>query len=263
MSLKKFTLNQDYVAFPLLVAIVVWFWHEAVWGGKIPFYRDLGIYFYPLRISLAESFKAGELPLWNRHLSMGFPLLADFQSGTFYLPHLFYLILPFFAAVTAIFLFHHLVAATGSYILCRRWHFPPYLSIIGAMLFTLGGAIVSLSNLMDHFQTAVWLPWALFLGERALRCLSWKNFLALTLVLSLQFLAGSPEMYGMGLGLLLLDGLRLNAEEANISCRKIFFLLLGANLLVAGVAMVQILPTLELFLESRGGHPITYVESVL
>ena len=251
------------MAFPLLVAIVVWFCHELVWGGKVPFFRDLGIFFYPLRLSLAESFKAAELPLWNRHLSMGFPLLADFQSGTFYLPHLFYLILPFFAAVTAIFLFHYLVAATGSYMLCRHWRFPPYLSLIGAMLFTLGGAIVSLSNLMDHFQTAVWLPWALFLGERALRRLSWKNFVALTLVLSLQFLAGSPEMYGMGLGLLLLDGLRLNAEEANISCRKIFFLLLGANLLVAGVAMVQILPTLELFLESRGGHPITYVESVL
>lgn len=260
---KRFTLNQDHVAFSFLVAIIVWFCHEGVWGGKIPFFRDLSIYFYPLRVSLAESFKAGVLPLWNRHLSMGFPLLADFQSGAFYPPHLFYLILPFFAAVRTIFLFHYLVAATGSYVLCRHWNFPPYLSIIGAMLFTLGGAIVSLSNLMDHFQTAVWLPWVLFLGERALRCVSWKSFLALVLVLSLQFLAGSPEIYGMGLGLLLLDGLRLKAEEANVSYRKIFFLLAVANVLVAGIAMVQILPTLELFLESRGGQPITYVESAL
>jgi len=72
-----------------LVAMVVWFSHEMVWDGKIPFFRDLGVYFYPLRFSVAESFKVGELPLWDRHMSMGFPLLADFQSGAFYPPHLF------------------------------------------------------------------------------------------------------------------------------------------------------------------------------
>ena len=88
--------RRDYLFLSFAVAMVLWFGHEMVWGGKVPFFRDLGTYFYPMRFSLAESFRLGELPLWDRHMAMGFPLLADFQSGTFYPPHLLFLLLPFF-----------------------------------------------------------------------------------------------------------------------------------------------------------------------
>ncbi len=263
MNMKTCPSRQDSIALLFLVAMIIWFNHEMIWTNQVPFYRDLGPYFYPMRFVLAQSFKAGELPLWDRHMGMGFPLLADFQSGVFYPPHFFYLILPFFTAVRVIFLFHYFVAATGSYMLCRHWNYPPYLAIIGAILFTLGGTIVSLSNLLNHFQTAVWLPSVIFFWERALRSRSWKDFLILTLVLLLQFLAGSPELYAMTMGLLFLDGLRIKMGNSNTTYRKAFFLLVAANALVAGLAMVQILPTLELFLESRGGQPITYVESAL
>lgn len=263
MNGKRSTSRQDSIALLLLVAMVLWFAHEMVWSNQVPFYRDLSPYFYPMRFILAQSFKAGELPLWDRHTAMGFPLLADFQSAAFYPPHLFYLILPFFAAVRATFLFHYLVAATGSYMLCRRWNYPPYLSLIGAILFALGGAIVSLSNLLNHFQTAVWLPWVVFSWERVLRSGSWKDFLVLTLMLLLHFLAGSPELYAMGMGLLLLDGLRVKMAERNLSYGKTFFLLAAANALIVGLAMVQVLPTIELLLWSRGGNPIIFEESAL
>lgn len=250
MNWRKLPAKRNYLFLWLLLAMVGWFTREMIWGARVPFFRDLGTYFYPMRFSLAESFKAGELPLWDRHIAMGFPLLADFQSGAFYPPHLFYLVFSFFTAIKATFLFHYLVAALGSYLLCRQWRYPPYLAITGATLFTLGGTIVSLTNLLNHFQTAVWLPWVLFFGERVLRSASWKDFLALTLVLLLQFLAGSPELYAMSMGLLFLDGLRLKVAVRNVECCRIFFLLLAANFLVAGLAMVQILPTVELFLES-------------
>lgn len=245
----------------ILLLMVLWFGHEMVWAGKIPLFRDLGPYFYPMRFSLAESLKAGELPLWDPHVAMGFPLLADFQSGVFYPPHLFYLILPFFRAVGVGFLFHYLVAATGGYMLCRRWGYPPYLAIIGAVLFTLGGTIVSLTNLLNHFQTAVWLPWVIFLGERCVQEQSWKNFLIFTLVLLLQFLAGSPELYAMSLGLLLLDGVRMKLEERNTTYWKSFCLFVSANALVVGLSMVQILLTWELLMESRVSRRIAYVEA--
>ncbi|MFQ5902731.1 MAG: hypothetical protein ACE5JO_03485, partial [Candidatus Binatia bacterium] len=251
----------DFMGLWLLVAMVLWFSHEMVWGGKVPFFRDLGPYFYPIRFSLAESFKAGELPLWDRHMGMGFPLLADFQSGAIYPPHLLFLILPFFTAIRAAFLFHYLVAAIGCYLLCRQWKYPPYLAIIGAILFTLGGTIVSLTNLLNHFQTAVWLPWVIFLWERSLRSGSWKDFLSLTLVLWLQFLAGSPELYAMAMVLLFLDGLRIQPQGGRITSRRIFVFLVGANALAAGLAMIQVLPTVELLLESRGQFRIPYGEA--
>jgi hypothetical protein len=260
---KKLTFNQEYVAYLLLVAMVTWFCHEMVWGAKIPFFRDLGLYFYPIRFILAQSFQAGELPLWNRHMGMGFPLLADFQSGVFYPPHLFFLIFPFSIAIGFIYLFHYLVAAIGSYKLLRHWECPSFLALTGSIIFTFGGTIVSLTNLLNHFQTAVWLPWVLFLGERTIREQSWKNFLLFTLGLLVQFLAGSPELYIMSIALFFLDALRIQRAGGNASFDRIFFVVVAANTLAVGLAMVQILPTMELFLESRGNEPIAYGESAL
>ncbi|MBI4490037.1 MAG: YfhO family protein [Deltaproteobacteria bacterium] len=261
MNTKK-VVSQDLVAGFFLVGMVIWFNHEMVWTGQVPFFRDLGPFFYPMRYSLAQSFTAAEVPLWDRHIAMGFPLLANLQSETFYPPHLIFLLLSFFTAIQALFIFHYLVAATGSYWLCRHWQYPPYLALVGAILFTLGGTVVSLTNLLNHFHAAVWLPAVLLFGERCLGSSSWKNFLLFTSVLLVQFLAGSPEIYGMTLGLLFLDLLRFKAKEINISYRKLFFLLFAANVLVAGLAMAQILPTLELFLESRARQTISYPDSI-
>jgi hypothetical protein len=259
--MKQLPLKKDCLALSLLIAMVLWFGGEMVWGDKAPFFRDLGTYFYPMRFSLAQSFKLGELPLWDRHVAMGYPLLADFQSGAFYPPNVLYLILPFFTAIRATFVLHYLIAAIGAYLLCRNWGYPLFLALIGAVLFTLGGTIISLTNLMNHFQAAVWLPWAVLLARRFLHEQSWKNFLLLTLTLLLQFLAGSPEIYLISQALLLIYGLRMSMTEPGVRARNIFFTLLGANVVVAGLAMVQIMPTLELIADSRARQPVSFNEA--
>jgi hypothetical protein len=243
--------KREGIALSFLVVMILWFNHEMILTGQIPFFRDLGLMFYPMRFSLAESFRSGELPLWDRYVGMGFPMMANFQSGAFYLPNVLLLLLPFFSAIRVIFLFHYLVAAIGAFVLCRRWRYPSYLAVVGALLFTLGGTIVSLSNLLNHFQAAVWLPWVLFFWERCLERPSWKNITVLTLVVLLQFLAGSPELYAMTMALVLLDGARCRALASRPSYSRALFLLLTVNILTIGLAMVQVLPTLELLQESR------------
>jgi hypothetical protein len=222
-----------------------------IWDTEVPFFRDLGPYFYPIRFSLAESLRAGELPLWDRHMAMGFPLLADFQSGPFYPPHLVFLFVSFFDAIRILFIFHYLVSAFGAYALSRRWEYPPYLSAIAAFLFTFGGIIVSLTNVLNHFQTAVWLPWLILAGERAIRSYSGKDFLIFAGVGLVQFLAGSPELYALSLGLLCIHVLAMAKQRCAASYVKPLLLIAAANILLLGLAMVQLLPTLELFLRSR------------
>jgi hypothetical protein len=104
MLLKKagIKLCPDYLPLFFLLGLTLWFSHGMIWEGKLPFFRDLGPYFYPIRFSLARSFIAGELPLWDRHMAMGFPLLADFQSAPFYPPHLLFLFLSFFKAINGL-----------------------------------------------------------------------------------------------------------------------------------------------------------------
>jgi hypothetical protein len=247
-------------ALPLifLIAAVAVFAQEVFWG-KVPFFRDLGTYMYPLRYSLAESLRVGHLPLWERHIAMGFPLLANPQTATFYPPHLIFLFLPFFPAVGALLLFHYLVAAIGSFLLFRRWNYPVSLALTGAILFTFGGMIVSLVNLQDHFQTAVWLPWLILAGERAFASKSWGRFATLTFVAAIQFLAGSPEMYGMSMALLLLCAWKIG-ENAHDSLKSIG-LLAAANVIVIGLSMIQVLPTIELFNHSRRPEGLFYEEA--
>lgn len=248
----------DLFACLCLSLMVLWFNDDLIRGGKVPFFRDLGPYFYPMRFHLSQSFQAGELPLWNRHVSMGYPFLANPQVGVFYPPHLLFFVLSFFDAVRFLFVFHYGVAALGSYLLCRRWGYSPYLALIGSILFSFGGIIVSLSNLLDHFQTAVWLPWAVLLWERLLASGARRDFFVFVLALLIQLLAGSPEVYSMGMALLLMDGLRLKAQEGHVTYRRLFVSFLGANGLVAGLAMVQIAPTYELFLQSWRSQAIPY-----
>jgi hypothetical protein len=258
--------RSDKVSFEIgsliLVFLLLFFCQDLVFREQVLFYRDLGPYFYPLRFTLFESFRAGELPLWNRHMAMGFPLLAAFQSGVFYPPHLLLMVLDFFPAIRFIFVLHFLVAGIGTYYLCRNWRYPVYLSIVGALLFALGGTVVSLSNLLNHFQTAVWLPWVILSWERLISSISWMKFLAFISISAIQCLAGSPELFAMSMGLVLLDGMRLRKDGVEVSPGKILYIFLAANLLILAVSMVQFLPTLELFLESRRTQPMLLQEAL-
>ena len=73
----------DFGAVFVLIAFIFWFARGMIWDGQLPFFRDLNTYFYPLRFSLGEAFRAGELPLWDRHFAMGFPMLASRLVQTF------------------------------------------------------------------------------------------------------------------------------------------------------------------------------------
>jgi hypothetical protein len=253
----------DYAILVVVVLLILWFCQDLVLNGEVPFYRDLTNYFYPLRYSLFESYRAGELPLWDRHFAQGFPNLAAFQSGAFYPPHVTFLFLPFFESIRALFVFHFLVAALGTYALLRAWDYPRDLSIIGALLFTLGGVIVSLTNLLNHFQSAVWLPWLILTWERLLLAPRWSRVIAFTLTAALQLVAGSPEIFAMSMALVLLDGFRVRASEPAVSVGKIVGLMLAGSLLMLALIMAQFLPTAELILESRRGRSIPAAEAFM
>lgn len=239
----------DLGPFFLIVVVSLVFFEEMIFASKIPLFRDLGPFFYPMRFSLAQSFQSGELPLWDRHLAMGFPLLANFQSGAFYPPNLAYLLFPFFAALKINFLLHFLAAAVGSYLLARKWDYERAIALMVAIVFSLGGCMVSLLNLLNHFQAAVWLPWLLLGGEGQGFANNRYGTLTCVFIATLQFLAGSPEIYAMSVLLYLIRGLK-KRPETHISIYQVLISLLKINVFVAGLAMVQILPTLELLRET-------------
>jgi hypothetical protein len=254
--------TEDFLALLLLAAMLMWFCDEIIFAGKIPFFRDLAAYFYPIKFSVAESFKAGQLPLWEPHMATGFPLLAEFQSAVFYLPSIIFYLIPFFAAIQFSYVFHYAVAASGSYVLLRSWKQRIYVSIIGAILFSFGGTMVSLTNLLNHFQSAVWLPWLVYCGERAVKNKRWSPLVVFSLVAVCQLLAGSPEVFAFSAALLLADMVRMCGKKQSGVPFSNLARLSAAGLMIIGMAMVQLLPTAELILQSRRDHAIPAVEAL-
>jgi hypothetical protein len=251
----------DCLALLSLAAMLMSFCDEIIFSGKIPFFRDLAAYFYPLKFSVAESLKAGHLPLWEPHMATGFPILAEFQSAVFYPPSVIFYLVPFFAAIQFSYVFHYAVAASGSYILLRSWTQPIYLCVIGSILFSFGGTMVSLTNLLNHFQSAVWLPWLVYCWERAVENKRWSTLVVFSMVAVCQLLAGSPEVFAFSAALLVLDSVRIyrKGQSGFVSCYVARFS--AAGLMIMGIAMVQLLPTAELILQSRRDHAIPAPEA--
>ena len=257
---KRIDLLRELGALFLVVGFVLVFFSEMIAESAVPLFRDLAPIFYPMRYSLADSLRARELPLWDSQLAMGFPLLANFQAGAFYAPNLAYLVLPFWSAVRATFVLHFVVAAVGAYWLCRFWGWSRSTAVIGSVLFSFSGAIVSLLNLLNHFQTAVWLPWVVLSSERLFRSQSKWAFLSFVIVATTQFFAGSPEFYAMSMTLAFLNGLKLMAE-IKLPFKRILLPFLLGNGLVAGLSMCQILPSLELIREATRFQSPSYASS--
>ena len=251
----------DCLALLSLAAMLMSFCDEIIFSGKIPFFRDLAAYFYPLKFSVAESLKAGHLPLWEPHMATGFPILAEFQSAVFYPPSVIFYLVPFFAAIQFSYVFHYVVAASGSYVLLRSWTQPIYLCVIGSILFSFGGTMVSLTNLLNHFQSAVWLPWLVYCWERAVENKRWSTLVVFSMVAVCQLLAGSPEVFAFSAALLVLDSVRMyrKGQSGFVSCYVARFS--AAGLMIMGIAMVQLLPTAELILQSRRDHAIPAPEA--
>lgn len=252
---------RELPALLVLIAMVVWFGEEMIAEKKVPFFRDLLVYHYPNRFVLAQSFWAGELPLWSRQVAMGFPFFANPPAAVLYPLHAIFFLLPFFDALRFLFVTHYLIAASGAYCVCRGWDYPRYLALLGSALFTFGGAMVSLVNMMDFFETAAWLPWVVYGGDRLMRQGGWKPFLLLAALSLVQFSAGHPEGYLLSLVLLLISGLRARTEKAALSYPRFLLFVVLANGIVAGLFMVQLLPAVELFFQSWRVGGVSYAQA--
>src|SRR3989344_3001921 len=78
----------DKVPFPSAYQVnnfAPWSTYEQFWGpvknGAMP---DIITQIYPWRYLAIETWKSGEIPLWNPYIFSGNPLLANYQSATLF-----------------------------------------------------------------------------------------------------------------------------------------------------------------------------------
>jgi hypothetical protein len=199
-----------------------------------------------------DALRSGRLPLWNPHVGLGRPFLADIETALLYPPGLLFVVLGAgigFAALTAI---HVFLAVAGTAGLARHLGAGRPQAVSAGFAFAAGASVVLCfhSGQVQYSMALCWLPLVLWLVLRGQDRPSLRTSALLALALALQLLAGHPQVVwitGVGAATLLLArrlGKPLPAQ-AKLALLDLIRLA-GAVVVAALLAAVQLLPFHEL-----------------
>ena len=113
---------------------------------------------FPWKSQVIESFKKNELPLWNPYNFSGTPLLANFQSGSFYPFNLLFFLLPFENAWTFLIILQPLFAGLFMFLFLSNLRLKKEASFLGAISFSFGGFATAWMEWGNIIHTTLWLP---------------------------------------------------------------------------------------------------------
>jgi hypothetical protein len=280
---------------PVIAALCVLslaFYRHITLSNRILSGVDAFTYFYPYRAYAAQVIRSGHVPLWNPYLFTGVPFLANSQAAVFYPLNL---VLDA-AAVTApkllawSIVMHTALAAGFAYLYARiSLRLSPLPATLGATVFAFGGYLSGQVEHINQLNVLVWFPLLLLLWDLRQRA-RWLTLLGIGATIGLGLLAGHAQSsYITLLGLSVYALLPALASLVAALFRKapraaredtspggariarslplrhagcVVLDLAMVCLIGAGLAAVQLLPTLELSRLSIRGGGLTYREAV-
>lgn len=209
----------------------------------------------PLKELLSQSLKAQEWPVWTSQIANGFPVLAEGQIGTFFIPNLIlYRFFPTIIAYNLNLIIIFLILYSGSLLFLRSLEFSKISSVFTATLFTFCGYFSVHLNHYDLIQTSALLPYIFWSSYRLWKKPSLGNAIIFAFLLSQQIFAGYINMVlitAVGISIFI-AGLLIKEGRHKILIR--FFWFLSGIFFALCFSMIQILPTVELWrLSSKSG----------
>ena len=272
---------QTWVAVTFIAALVLAaFWKLTLMRGLVItddiFASDLMNENFPYRFSLGDALQSGHLPLWVREIYGGFPLLARAEAGICYPFNivLFGLFSPYVALNLTI-LLTTVTAGIGMYFYAREMGSSCLASIVGGVAFCFCGYLVSHLKHLSIASAACWLPFGLFLLERAVTRNNYRSLLWFGVVFGLQQLSANTQTaYYSGVLYVLYFGLRfLNQQEqalagakgssvlhrvSNLCRSRLVWCFAGTLVLGTLIAAVQLIPTYEMVSLSERSGGVTF-----
>ncbi|MBI5292089.1 MAG: YfhO family protein [Chloroflexi bacterium] len=167
-----------------------------VFGGQVLYWGLPALQFVPWRVLVNDALRHGQWPLWTSLLGMGAPLLANHQSAVFYPPNWLALLLPPETAVSVLAVLHLSLAGVGAARLARMLGVGPLGAAVSGLTFGLSGYLTARLWFISIDNTMAWLPWVLLFAPRPAPspvANPRARFLALSLVIALQLLAGHAQ----------------------------------------------------------------------
>lgn len=133
---------------------VLWLFAGPLLEGRVLFFRDISLYYYPNYVFVADSLAQGVWPLWNPTSDAGAPFLMAYP------PELAVLATAGARVALAVLPpLHVWIAMCGATYLCRRWGAGAWGAWAAGAFYGASGFVLSAVNLMELFHASAWAPW--------------------------------------------------------------------------------------------------------
>jgi hypothetical protein len=228
-------------------------WAGQNWGfiTGIPFKNialtDVFSQLYPWRNLAIDLIRHGSLPLWNQFSFSGYPLLANWQSASFYPLNLLMLIFGNIHGYSLMVFLQPILAASFMYIFLRQLKLSKAAAALGGLVSAYSGFVMVYLEYATTGQIMIWLPLILYFFEKYFEK-GQIRFLVLSSICFFPVLAGGffqPAFY-----VILIASLYWFFRCLTLSGTKNKFRLIGfgAVFILFGVATaaIQLVPTAEL-----------------
>lgn len=206
----------------------------------------------PLKEILSTSLKKHQWPVWTPLIANGFPILAEGQIGTFYLPNLLlYRFLPTVTAFNLNLVISFFMIGFGTYIFVRSLHFSRPSSTFAAIVFTFSGYFSVHLNHYDIIQTASLFPLLAWAALRIRRKPSLLSSILFGFILSQQIFCGYVNIVFISLvGIFMFWSFTYvfyrEANNFRFNLKRISYAILGF-IIAFLLGSIQLFPTIELW----------------
>lgn len=156
-------------------------------NGAMP---DVVDQIYPWRYFSIQTWKSGQIPLWNPYSFSGTPHLANYQSATLSPLNVLFFFLPFVTAWSLLVLLQPLFAAIGMYLFLETKKMSKNAALLGSISFMFCGFLTAWRDYGTLGYAILVLPLALFFTEKLFRTKNTFYGIGLAMCFPLSFFSG-------------------------------------------------------------------------
>jgi len=168
-----------------------WSSYEKFWGPvKNNAMPDVHGQIYPWKNFTIDTYKLGQIPLWNPYSFSGNPHLANYQSAVLSPFNLLFFIFPFIDAWSLLVLLQPLLAGIFMYMLLKSFKVSAIGALIGSITFMFCGFIVVWMAYGTLAYASLFLPLSFFAIEQYVHTKKLKYLLLLSFTFPLSFFSG-------------------------------------------------------------------------
>lgn len=224
------------------------------------FFRDYGLFTYPVAYYAHESFWHGEAPLWNLLNNCGVPFLAQWNTSVCYPLSLIYMLFPLPCSLNYFCLGHLVLAGAGMYLLAYRWTQNKLAASIAGLIFALNGLMLNSLMWTSNLAALSWLPFVMLWVEQAWQSGGRRIIVIAVLAGAMQMLSGAPEIIvftWIMLGILWLGQTWRKRIPFWLTLRRTVVVIV----LITGLSAIQLLPFFDLLKHSERDSSYTVADA--